>query len=126
MNRLRVTSGVLAVAWMATIFYLSAHPMPQIDLGFSAQDKLVHLLGYGLLGALLLGAMPWRGGYRPRHVLLAALLAALYGCSDEWHQSFVPGRKSDLADILTDLIGAFVGSALLWAVTRRAERLHSS
>lgn len=105
---------------MATIYYLSSHPMPDIDLGFSAQDKLVHILGYGLLGVLLLGAMPWReGGYCLRHVLLAALLATLYGLTDEWHQSFVPGRNSDVLDVVADAVGALLGSGILWALTRR-------
>lgn len=115
----RIVSGLLALVWMATIYYLSSHPMPNIDLGFAAQDKLVHLAGYGLLSALLLGAMPWReGGYRPRHVLLAALLAALYGLSDEWHQSFVPGRNSDALDMIADAMGAALGSLSLWWLAR--------
>lgn len=117
---LRLASGTLAVVWMLTIYYLSSHDMPQIDLGFSAQDKLVHILGYGLLAALLLGAMPWRsGGYSVRQIALAALLATLYGLLDEWHQSFVPGRKSDALDVLADALGALLGSSTLWAMTRR-------
>ena len=120
MKALRIASGVLALLWMATIYYLSSHPMPEIDLGFSAQDKLVHLVGYALLGALLLGAMPWReGGYHPRHVVLAALLATLYGLTDEWHQAYVPGRNSDVLDVAADAVGAALGSGMLWALTRR-------
>ena len=117
---LRIASGTLAVVWMATIYYLSSHAMPEIELGFSAQDKLVHVLGYGLLGTLLLGAMPWRGGgYTARQILLAAGLATLYGLLDEWHQAFVPGRNSDALDVLADAVGALLGSTTLWALTRR-------
>lgn len=113
-------SSLLALLWMTTIYYLSSHPMPDIDLGFSAQDKVVHLLGYGLLGALLLGTMPWREyGYSLRQVALAALLAGLYGLIDEWHQSFVPGRHSDALDVAADILGAALGSGLLWMLTRR-------
>ena len=120
MKALRLASGILATSWMATIYYLSSHPMPDIDLGFSAQDKLVHILGYGLLGALLLGTMPWHeSGYRPRHIVFAALLATLYGLTDEWHQSFVPGRNSDVLDVVADAVGALLGSGILWALTRR-------
>lgn len=120
MKAIRLASGILAISWMATIYYLSSHPMPEIDLGFSAQDKLVHILGYGLLGALLLGAMPWReNGYRPRHVVFAVLLATLYGLTDEWHQAYVPGRSSDALDMLADAVGAMLGSGMLWALTRQ-------
>ncbi|HEY9198606.1 MAG TPA: VanZ family protein [Gammaproteobacteria bacterium] len=120
MTTVRVLSGALAVLWMGTIYYLSSHPMPEIDLGFSAQDKLVHLLAYGLLGALLLGAFRLRpGGYMLRQIALAALIATLYGLTDEWHQSFVPGRNSDALDVVADAVGALLGSTLLWALARR-------
>jgi len=111
---LRLLSVFLAVTWMATIFYLSSQPMPEIDLGFAAQDKLVHLVAYGLLGALLLGALPLRaGGYTRGQALLAATIGALYGISDEWHQFFVPGRSMDMLDMLADAAGALLGAWLV-------------
>lgn len=36
----------------------------------------------------------------------------LYACSDEWHQTFVPGRSGKLADVGEDAIG-FVSAAVL-------------
>ena len=110
----RLSSTILAATWMATIFYLSSQPMPEIDLGFSAQDKVVHLVAYGLLGALLLGALPLRaGGYTRSQVLLAAMIGSLYGISDEWHQFFVPGRSMDMLDMLADAVGALLGAWLV-------------
>lgn len=127
MKIVRLLSGALATLWMATIYYLSSHPMPEIDLGFSAQDKLVHLLGYGLLGLLLLGTRrPYADGYSMRQVASAALLATLYGLTDEWHQSFVPGRNSDTLDVVADAVGALFGSTLLWALTRRLLHRHAA
>jgi len=111
---LRLLSALLAATWMATIFYLSSQPMPEIDLGFAAQDKLVHLVAYGLLGALLLGAQRLRaGGYTRGQALLAAAIGALYGISDEWHQFFVPGRTMDPLDMLSDAAGALLGAWLV-------------
>jgi VanZ family protein len=49
-------------------------------------------------------------------------LAVLYGLSDEWHQSFVPGRTPDVVDILTDAIGAAIGLLLVWWISQRLER----
>jgi VanZ family protein len=46
------------------------------------------------------------------------VFATLYGLTDEWHQSFVPGRSAAVADALADMVGAIVGSAawlMLWA-----------
>ena len=41
---------------------------------------------------------------------LAAALAAVYGVSDELHQSFVPGRTADGADVVADAVGAVLGA----------------
>ncbi|MBI5460907.1 MAG: VanZ family protein [Gammaproteobacteria bacterium] len=118
----RRLSTLLALAWMATIFYLSSHTMPDVDLGFSGQDKLLHLGAYGLLSMLLLGGMLRRpDGYRPTQIALAVLLAALYGCSDEWHQSFVPSRMLDSLDLVADVLGALLGALALQILTQRSK-----
>jgi VanZ family protein len=39
----------------------------------------------------------------------------LYGVSDEWHQSFVSGRTSDLLDVAADASGASLAAVVLWA-----------
>lgn len=123
---LRMLSALLTLAWTATIFYLSSQPMPDIDLGFSGQDKLLHLGAYGLLSMLLLGAMARHAGsYRMQQVALAALLATLYGCSDEWHQSFVPGRSVDGLDLVADALGALLGALALHMLTLRNRSVHS-
>ena len=51
---------------------------------------------------------------------LAHLLA--YGASDEWHQSFVPGRSVDVADWIADAIGVVVGVLFYHWLRRRAWR----
>jgi VanZ family protein len=42
-------------------------------------------------------------------MLLSAISATLYGISDEIHQSFVPFREAEVADVIADTIGAFSG-----------------
>lgn len=51
--------------------------------------------------------------------LAAVVLASLYGVTDEFHQSFVPGRMPDPADWLTDTCGAALGAAVVTLVERR-------
>jgi VanZ family protein len=48
---------------------------------------------------------PWR----PRRVLGCFLIAFVYSLTDEYHQSFVPGRNASLADCGIDAIGAAMG-----------------
>jgi MYXO-CTERM domain-containing protein len=47
---------------------------------------------------------------------------SFYGASDEVHQSFVPGRDSDVLDWRADTIGgaAAAGLLLAWAIIRRS------
>ena len=58
-------------------------------------------------------------GWRWRRVAGASLLGAfviavLYGVSDEFHQSFVPGRTPDAADVLADAVGAALALTAAW------------
>ena len=92
---------------------------------FPGQDKVVHLLEYGLLGFLVARALHRRSD-PPRSIRViffgAAAFALLYGLSDEFHQSFVPARSVDGFDVLADLVGGATGAALLLLVRGRRSR----
>jgi VanZ family protein len=109
-----------ALALMAAIFLLSATPSDEM-VNFGVYDLLVkkgsHMVGYGLLALAFLRAL----GYRRRnHILLVLLLVFLYAASDEFHQSFVPGRNASLVDVGIDLVGAvFALFASRWEFVRR-------
>jgi len=51
---------------------------------------------------------------------MAWVLSALYAASDEFHQTFVPGRAGRLLDVVVDWLGA--GLALLLAMRLAGER----
>ncbi len=112
-------SLVLAVVWMGVLFWLSHQPTLDTPSLFSGQDKLFHAGVYGLLGILLLGAMrPDFSGYTGNQALTGALIASLYGISDEFHQSFVPGRSPEVLDWVADSTGALLAVLLLAHLTR--------
>jgi VanZ family protein len=97
-----------AVAWAATIFVLSHQPqLPHVSFAFEGIDKLIHAGVYGTLTLSLLLA----DGV-PRRAWLWAVAAALYGVTDELHQSFVPGRQADVMDLVADVGGATLAAAL--------------
>ena len=111
------------IAWMGLIFWLSSQPQP-FDLPESWQRSLVgiggHVLGYVGLSLLWWRTLAARPLVTARWTLvLAFLLTMLYAVSDEYHQTFVPGRSGNLVDILTDAAGAALG---LWLVYRRQKR----
>jgi VanZ family protein len=88
-----------ALAVMAIIFGFSSIPsqeMPSFGFWDLVVKKGAHMLGYGLL------ALAYCYGLRfdRRHWWLALLLAVLYAISDEFHQSFVPGRHPSWVDAL--------------------------
>jgi VanZ family protein len=107
------------VVYMLVIFYLSSqsHPVPLI--AEHVWDKLLHFLEYGGLGALLYRALRGEGLSGPRALGVAAAAAAVYGGSDEWHQSFVPLRDSSFRDWLTDLLGGTAGAVVCWTLEKR-------
>lgn len=93
---------------MGVIFAFSSIPgdeMPTFDLYDWLVKKGGHMLGYALLAWLLFRG--W-GGTGRRAYLLAFLGAVLYALSDEFHQSFVPGRNATLVDVAIDSLGALL------------------
>ena len=118
--QLRHLSMLLALAWMALLFYLSHQPALPAPMLFSGQDKLFHAGVYALLGLLLLGAQrrPAKG-YSGRQVTISVLIASLYGLGDEIHQHFVPGRNSEALDWLADTLGALIAVSLLAWLSRK-------
>lgn len=80
-------------------------------------DKVAHLIAYGLLAALLVRALAradWRR-ISARVVTGAIVVATVYGAIDEWHQSFVPGRTPEVADLVADFMGACLVGVALWS-----------
>lgn len=108
------------VAWplciAALIFGASSRSIVASPGFTKIDDKFAHFGVYGLLGTLVCRV---RGGWKAAAVSL--LVVSAYGASDEWHQSFVPGRMSDPADWVADTLGAALGIALYsgWAWYRR-------
>ncbi len=66
-------------------------------------DKAAHFGLFGLLAMLVV-----RNGFPSRRAWIAVALVSLFGLTDEWHQSFTPGRFMEVADWVADTLGAIV------------------
>lgn len=129
MFRRRIRKAILrwapALAWMACIFFLSSRS----DLA-NATDSAIgevvllaaHFVGYGVLAILLAHAL----ALPRRNRAIACMLAVLYGVTDEFHQSFTPGRSASAADLLADLLGALGGVYLMGHSAFTARKVRSS
>ncbi len=95
------------LAYIATIFTVSAQPYLQPPLHFQNSDKIMHLLEYGGLGLLLFRLVHRQGSIQRKDVAaLVVLLAGMaIGAADETFQRFVPGRQSSVLDWLADSLG---------------------
>jgi VanZ family protein len=103
--------------WMGVIFTLSAIPSlssPFEPLYDVILRKFAHMAEYGILTALLFWALRLHLPCRAHGLLMAAVIALLFAFSDEWHQSFVPGREGSLRDVGIDALGV-IGLSLWFA-----------
>ena len=87
--------------------------------------KCAHFSVYTSLGFCLSTAVGRRRLFSPGS-LLALGVSFLYACSDEIHQSFVPGRACMFTDVLIDTSGALTGMliSLVLITAVYAVRLH--
>lgn len=94
-----------AALWAGLIFYLSSRssvPLPHVE----GVDKVAHFGAYLVLGICL----AFGNALGPRFpAIVPLLLGWLYGASDEFHQSFVPGRSVDVNDWVADAVGVTAG-----------------
>ena len=142
----RVRAWIPAAVWMAVIFLFSTDLFAASNTGSWVREmvsrwfpslseawvsglhhalrKSAHVFAYGVLSACYSFALS--GGERlcrpnRRRAVAAVGLSILYACTDEWHQSFVPGRTPDLRDIVADGSGAALalGAAWAWSIIKR-------
>lgn len=133
LGTLRWARWGLVLAWMALIFVVSAQPS-LVRYPDSVTDallkKLAHMIEYGVLALLVWWALRVRhSSLDVRGALLAFAVAVLYAASDEWHQTFVPGRNGNVYDWTVDLAGAGIALvglriALLRRGRQRERNLH--
>lgn len=108
--------GLLAAA----VFVASSQSRLAAPVTFSHMDKVVHALTFGLMATLVV-----RVFFHSRHPIRSAWVAiacvSLFGITDEFHQSYTPGREVDVGDWIADTGGAMLAVVLytLWPRYRR-------
>jgi len=102
---------LLTILYCAALFWLSSTANPiRFEPAFVGEDKLVHAGLYGGLAFLVSLGMHRRNPRPNRSMQFWApiFFACLYGISDEFHQSFVPGRTPEFWDVCADAAGAVI------------------
>ena len=136
MKRIGATAwyGLPPIVVAGAIFWLSSRSAADVEAtGVSGilgtyTGEIFHALEYLLLGAFVFrGLLAWHrqvvGSKEPPARLLviavtAVAISVVYALSDEFHQSFVPGRVSEAKDLMVDALGSGIG-AMGYALMRR-------
>ena len=111
---------VPSLLYMVLIFAVSSleqPPLPMPEFEWLTIDKLYHFIEYAILGGLLAWAfVKAKPSVVPSKLiwLVATVLSILYGASDEWHQTFIPGRFATLADWVADAFGSIAGVLVVY------------
>ena len=103
------------IFWMGFIFCLSSVPGNEIpDLHIPNFHPLVHFFEYSILTILLLRA--FKGEYPDipvlRQILLTIFIVTIFAGTDEWHQTFVPGRSGKFPDAVADIVYSTIGMSV--------------
>jgi len=111
--------GLPVIAYAGLIFLLSSFPYFSEEAPpFIGYDKLAHFIEYYFFGILI---CRWllnnKTRLARRHALFMTMLIGIcYAVSDEWHQSFIPGRVATSWDVLFDAAG-IAAAVLTYRIT---------
>ena len=86
--------------------------------------KYAHMAEYAMLAfssgfffrELILDRIPWRS------LGCSLVFCFLYACSDEYHQTFVPGRVGAFTDVLVDMAGVAAGMTVVFLICMMRKR----
>ncbi|MCY6957018.1 VanZ family protein [Clostridium brassicae] len=118
---------LLAIAWMVVIFKFSNDPATVSDaksgtvitmfdsIGLNLNSllgtlanfivrKVAHFTEFLILYVFLYNALS-ESYTNKKALVIAIVFTFLYACSDEFHQTFIPGREGRFRDVLIDTSG---------------------
>lgn len=114
---MKVRRWLPPLLWAGVILFATSLPSSVFPREVTPYDKYAHFAMYGLFAVLLTRDISQVTG-RWRSAILAVMIAVGFGAADEWHQRFIPGRRSDIGDWRMDFVGA-AGGAVVFALYSR-------
>lgn len=105
------------LVWAAVIFLFSSittASTSEIYWQDFIVKKLAHIVEYGIFAVLIYRALLGTNHKKSTAAFLSVLIAILYGATDEYHQSFTPGREPRARDVVFDTIGAGIFVWWIW------------
>ena len=114
--------------WASFIFWLSSIPHLKSNLEFDLMlRKIAHVFEYFILTLLLHRAFKGSFSMSTFHLFIyPAVFSFLYAASDEFHQSFVPGRNCSVRDVFIDAVGILSFYMVLKILALHQKKTHPS
>jgi VanZ family protein len=110
----RALRFIPAILTMAIIFGFSSVPaqvMPSFGVWDLIIKKASHVIGYATLTLSFFYAFQ----FQRKYIGFAIVFSIFYALTDEFHQSFVPGRHASLLDALViDTGGSMLAGVIFW------------
>ena len=120
MRRSRIKSYLPAIVWAVLILAVSSIPdLSTPGLGFSMADKIVHFAEYFILGYLTARAISSFIKEPLKIFWMSSAITSGYGILDELHQILIPGRTAEGLDMIADILGSILATALFARKLRR-------
>jgi VanZ family protein len=112
-----------AAVWAGVLLWVGGQTdLSPPRLPIPMQDKVMHFLAYGILGALAAWGRALAGWWPTRAWPLLLVLSGI-GAVDEAHQATIPEREAEIGDWVADTLGAFTFfAAVSWRLRRRSWR----
>ena len=107
-----LNSYIPIVLWSGFIFLLSNQPVlpgPQLYTWDFIFKKCAHIFVYFVLFLLVNRGISIHFDGKSKKSYLALLFTIVYAMTDEFHQSFIPGRSSTIRDLGYDGLGMIIG-----------------
>lgn len=110
--------------WALLMFIGSSIPGHQIPGPVSIASGVLHVIEYAVFGFLIACSLIAQNPAMPRRRMLtvSVIIAVLYSMTDEIHQAYVPGRQTDVLDVIVDAIGGLVGVGV-WFVWKKRKNI---
>lgn len=105
------------VVWVGVIFLFSANPTTRAS-EIRWQDfivkKTAHMVVYAILSLLIYRALKTGGMEIRKAGYYSIFFSIIYGFTDEFHQSFTPGREPTFRDVAFDATGSILAIYFVW------------
>jgi hypothetical protein len=104
------------IVWGIVIFSFSSSQIPPVSETHWQEfliKKTAHVIEYSIFAVFIFRALRGSGVLSRRAFFISVLICVIYALTDEFHQSFTPGREPTLRDVTIDSLASFFSLSMV-------------